>query len=309
MVGQGEFTKLTKKWQQFVNNELFKEIIKEFPYGSKITNKAVATLLVNNSWIEKVQLYTWRSARASGWDISFEDFKKHVVDQVYGYKTVDGVRVDIKNGWKNSYESKIAQKFVNAIKNGSFSLQDRVKKLESGKADLSYVESVFKTVPKDSEGYKTINANLKQLKSMGETMSEYDFNKIKKEIEVYVATNIKEVQYGMLVKQKTDTVLNYQGKRLAQDQLQRANNNMLLEDGTKKENSIGGNPDLILVGYWTLSPTHTHHYYPGGDPCERHANHDAGYGKGSYVGDIPVPIIDSHYACKCKVSLKVMEKK
>jgi len=302
MNGQGEFSKLTSKWQQFVNDEIFNVIVKEFPYGTKITKKAIATLLVDKSWIEKVQLYTWRSARASGLDISFDDFKKQLTKQ----KIFDGKFV---NAWKNSYESKISPKFATAINKGISRFSERLSKLDSGDYTLNYLTDLFNTVSKDSDGYKVINSTLKNLIANADVMSVLDIDKAKTKVADYISNNIKNVQYVTLIKDKTKSILDYQGRRLAQDQLQQANVDILIDNISVKKEQIKSDKEVILVGYWELSPTHKSHYYPGGDPCERHANNDDGYGKGSHIGNIPIPKKDSHFACKCKVTLKVELKK
>jgi len=302
MKGSGTFNKLTLDWQAFVNKELYNAILKEFPFGTKMTQKSVAKLLVNESWIEKVQLYTWRSARASGLEISFEDFKTQLVK----YKLYDGKSI---NAWKNSYEPRIGKKFAVSVKSGADKLASRIKRLESG-YDVATLNTMFKTVATDSDGYKSIRAKLKQLNANWDVLAEEDRIKKYTEISNYISTDIRDNQYPALVKDRTKSVLAYQGKRLAQDQLQRANNEVLMNDmGEKLSEVVDAKEDVILVGFWTLSSTHKHHYYPGGDPCERHANHDAGYGKGSYVGDIPIPVKDSHYGCKCGMKLKVLIKK
>jgi len=302
MNGQGEFKKLTVKWQKFVNDELFNAIVKEFPYGTKITKKAMATLLVDQSWIEKVQLYTWRSARASGLNISFDNFKQSLIN----YKTIDGKSI---NAWKNSYESKIAPKLVTALNKGASRFGERLAKLSSGEYTLTYLKDLLKTVPTDSDGYKAINATLKNMIAKEGVMSQLDMDKARAEVAGYISDNIRNVQYASLIKEKTKSVLDYQGRRLAQDQLQEANVNMLVDNIANEREQVKGKEEVVLVGYWTLSPTHKSHYYAGGDPCERHANNDDGYGKGSHVGNIPIPKKDSHFGCKCKVTLKVELKK
>lgn len=301
MKGSGTFNKLTLDWQAFVNKELYNAILKEFPFGTKMTQKSVAKLLVNESWIEKVQLYTWRSARASGLDISFEEFKKQLVK----YKLYDGKTI---NAWSNSYEPKIGKKFALSVKSGADKLVSRIKRLESG-YDVTTLNTMFKTVSTDSDGYKSMRAKLKQLNANWDVLAEEDRIKKYTEISNYISNDIRDNQYPALVNDRTKGVLAYQGKRLAQDQLQRANNDLIDEEAKSLKEEVDAKEDVILVGFWTLSSSHKHHYYPGGDPCERHANNDDGYGKGSHVGDIPIPVKDSHYNCKCNLKLKVLPKK
>lgn len=300
MNGMGTFKKEISKWQKFVNDELQKAILNEFPFGTKLNKKAVAKLLVDNNWIEKVQLATWRSARASGLEISFEDFKKELTKQ----KMYDG---KVINSWKNSYEPNIGRKFATIVNANVSHLIDRVGKLPT--ADLSYVTSVFKTVPTSSEGYKQANAKLKYITANASVLSEYEYTKQLNEVKEYISNNIKDVQYVEVIKQKTNSVLGFQGRRIMQDQFVIANNTITEKIMEEKTKEVEDKEDLILVGYWKLSPSHKYHPYPGGDPCPRFANHDAGYGKGSFVGDIPIPKKDSHYGCLCSMTLKVEKKK
>lgn len=300
MKGEGEFKKQMLKWQKFVNDDIQKAIINEFPFGTKITKKAVAKLLVDKSWIEKVQLATYRSAVASGLDITFEEFKVNLTKQ----KMYDG---KVINSWKNSYEPNISKKFVTLVNRDISKLNDRVSKLNT--AELDYVVSVFKTVPTKSSGYKEANSKLKYLIANKDVLSELEYTKQLNVVREYISNNIKDVQYNAVVAQRTKSVLAYQGSRLIQDQFVIANNVMTENEMETKREDIGGKEDLILVGYWKLSPSHKDHPYPGGDPCPRFANHDAGYGKGSHVGDIPIPKKDTHFGCLCRLTLKVEKKK
>ena len=155
---------------------------------------------------------------------------------------------------------------------------------------------------------KGFNKRLRKLETAG--LTEAQFAKELKAVKKIVAVDIAGAQYAKATKDTFKTVNAYQGKRLAQDQLQRANNDQLVakvKAGVAKK----GDRKLVQVGYWRLSPSHTEHYYPyGEDPCEIHASHDEGYGEGGYTDEnIKIPVLDSHFGCMCSVTLEVVEKK
>lgn len=297
--GWGKYKKLDKGWADYVEREILADMLKTFPTSKGMTQKKVAQLLVNNGWIETLQRHTWRSARAAGLEIGYEEFKNNLLAQ----KMYDG---KVVNSWKNSYVREVSKKMTNRIKEKTKTLNQRIAVLNKSK-DLGEVSAIFKTVKNPP---KVIKSKLAVLKANFDTLSESQQKKRLGEISAFVIKDIKEVQYKAVVVDTADKVNKFQGKRIAQDQFQRASNQGLAVTAAKSTVAVKGKPEAVVVGFWSLSPTHVEHYYPDGDdPCEIHAEHDAGYGAGSYVGFIPIPVKDSHFGCACSLRLEVMEKR
>lgn len=296
--GWGKYKKLDKGWVDYVEKQILADMLKTFPTSKGMTQKAVAQLLVNNGWIETIQRHTWRSARAAGLDVTYEAFKNDLLKQ----RLASG---KVINSWKNSYVREMAKKMTKSIKSKAAKLNKTIASIEKGDS-VNVLSKALKSVKSSSKGIKTKLAVLKSSNSLTEVQKKKRYT----EVATYIVNDIKEVQYKAVVVSTTSKVNTYQGKRIAQDQFQRASNKELKKVAKKGVIAVKGKPNAVLVGIWRLSPTHTTHYYSGGeDPCEVHASHDAGYGKGSHVGDIPIPVDDSHYGCACSLELVVMKKK
>lgn len=296
MQGQGEFTKLTKGWESYVFKSLYPKLLKEFPDTKGMTQKKVAKFLVDQDWIEEVQRYTWRSARASGLQVGYTEFKESLLNQ----KMYDG---KVVNAWKNSYVTEMSRKMTRSIKKKALTLNQRLTRLDSTDS-IAYVSELFKTIENPPKG---LTKQVRVLKRDWDILTDAQKAKKLAPLKSAIKSDITTNQYKAVVRDTVDKVNNFQGKRIAQDQLQRANNDVLetKADVIKTEKR----PEAVLVGFWSLSPTHKSHYYKGQDPCEKHAKNDDGYGKGSHVGFIPYPVKDSHIGCKCTMKLKVMAKK
>lgn len=296
--GFGKFRSLTKDWESWVMDTLYPRFIKEFPNTKGMTQKKVATWLVEQNWIEEVQRFTYKSYIASsGSDISFKDFQEFL----YKYNTLDGKDI---NAWKNSYERQVARRMVRRLKKISRVLNQRLAKLE-GTDSVSYLASLSKTMVDKPKGF---DRRIRKLSTQSLTEAQYD--KELKAIKSIIANDITNAQYDKFTEETFDKVNNYQGRRISQDQFQRGSIENAKEQISKDQQKVEeSDRELIQVGYWRLSPSHTHHYHPGGDPCERHASHDEGYGEGGYTGsNIKIPVSDSHFGCMCSLELKVVEK-
>lgn len=293
MKGQGKFKKLTKGWEKFVMKDLLNDFLTQWPTTEGLTQKRVAQLLVRSDWIEKLQRYTWRSARLSGVEISYDDFK----DSLTKYLTYEGTTI---NAWSNSHVRPVAAKLTKRVKKHTRILNQRLTKL-ADTDDIDYVIELLGTIDKPKKGIKKKARILKRdFENLSQVMKAKRLNELKDYIKEDITTN----QYKAVVVDSFDKVNNFQGKRIAQDQLQSANNDVLGDKQIELKEEVKKNSKLTLVGFWTLSPTHKFHQK--NDPCEKHASADAGYGKGSHTGTIPIPVKDSHFGCKCKVVLKVI---
>lgn len=296
MQGQGDFIKLTKGWESYMFKTLYPRLLKAFPDTKRMTQKKVASFLVDQDWIEEVQRYTWRSARASGLKMGYTEFKESLLNQ----KMYDG---KIVNSWKNSYVSEMSRKMTRRIKKKTLTLNQRLTKLDTTDS-VKYVGELFATIENPPKG---LTKQMRVLQRDWETLTDAQKTKKLASFKNVIKNDITTKQYNAVVRDSVDKVNNFQGKRIAQDQLQRANNEVLeVKSDVLKD---GKRPKAVLVGFWSLSPTHKSHYYKGQDPCEKHAKNDDGYGKGSHVGKIPYPVRDSHVGCKCSMKLKVMELK
>jgi len=296
--GWGKYKKLDKGWVNYVEKQILADMLKTFPSSKGMTQKKVAQLLVNNGWIETLQRHTWRSARAAGSELGYEAFKNNLLSQ----KLSSGKTI---NSWKNSYVREMAKKMVKSVKGKTAKLNRTISKIKAGDS-VAVLSKALKDVKNPSKGIKAKLAVLKSNNSLTEAQKKKRYD----EIASFIIKDIKEVQYKAVVVGTTEKVNAYQGKRIAQDQFQRASNKELAKIASAGVVAVKGKPEAVVVGFWYLSPTHVEHYFDGGeDPCEIHANNDDGYGKGSHVGFIPIPVEDSHYGCGCSLKLEVLEKK
>lgn len=297
--GWGKYKKLTAKWERYVENKIYTSLIKQFPDTKNMTIIKVARMLVENSWIEEVQRYVYLSAIAGGYTGKFKDFQKEMAR----LKTEDG----IVNAWANSYEREVAKRMIKRMKKHNRVLKNRAETISKIDEPSKYLYNNVKAV-----GSKELLRKYHKLEQKWDILTSKQQKEQIKSIKDAVVKDITVNKYNELAKETTEKVNEYQGKLLSKDTLVRENNKQV--DKLYKENKTKideSNKKLVQVGYWRLSPEHKPHYYPGGeDPCEIHALHDEGYGAGGYTGDnIKIPVIDSHFGCKCSVELVVMEKK
>jgi len=286
--GWGKYSKLTKGWENYIFKKLYPKFLKEFPTTKGMTQLSVAKWLVEQDWIEEVQRYTYRAVVATGRKISFKEFQQELMR----YETYDGKTI---NAWKNSYERAVARRMVHRMKTQTRILNQRLGKL-GNTTDIAYIRELADTMVNPPKKFKR---RIRKLETNRDGMTDAQYNRELNAIKSVIANDIEDDQYKELTKETFDKVNNYQGKRLSQDQLQRANNDVAETKMQEVEDSP--REDIIMEGEWKLSPSHKKHYFKGGDPCEKHAKERYFYGE-----DIPVPVKDSHFGCKCSLTLKVI---
>ena len=300
----GKYLKEQRIFEKYVEDVIFKEFLEVFPATAKITQLEVARWLVSKKWMENLQVYAYKSAVVAGYTGKFREF----TDSMRFLPIEDGT----VSAWANSYERVVAKRLVNRVKKNTKKLNSDVKIIEGAK--ISDLNSVKRVVSKMTAQTKATKLAIAKLEKEGTTMTESavkkQLNIIKKEVE---KDNIRN-KYPAIVKESTDKVNKHQGKLVAQDLFMKQTNKTLVADAEKKKADAIGNDskrELVLVGYWRLSPSHEPHYTKDGvDPCEVFANNDDGYGKGSHTEDnIKYPVTDSHFGCKCSLELVVEEKR
>ena len=290
--GWGKFKKYTKTWENFVMKEVYPEVLKRFPTTKGMTVQKVASILVEMDYIEKFQRYAYKSWIAGGIDNPppFREWTK----QRMRFKP-SGTKKTV-NIWKNNSVHETARRVVRSIKKDARHFNERLNNLKKG--DPAYIKSVFATIENPSKEMKRL---LRKLEDGTIT------DKQKQALMDYIAKDITTNQYKKSVHQSIDSGANFWGKRLSQDQLTEAN----IESWEKTVDTVETEKrKTVLVGYYSLSPSHKKHYYPGGvDPCEKWANHtDPKFGKGAWRGDdIKIPKKDTHFGCKCSLKLVVEE--
>ena len=297
--GWGKYKKLTAKWEKYVEDKIYASFVKQFPNTRDMTIIKVARMLVEHKWIEEVQRYVYLSAVAGGYTGKFKDFQK----EMSRLKTEDG----IVNAWANSYEREVAKRMIKRMKKHDVVLKKRAKNISKIDEPSKYLYNNVKAV-----GSKELLQQYRKLEQQWDTLTAKRQKEQLKNIKDIVVEDITVNKYNELAKETTEKVNEYQGKFLSKDALVRENNKQTEKQYKKNETKIeNSDKKLVQVGYWRLSPEHQPHYYPDGeDPCEIHALHNEGYGPGGYTGDnIKIPVIDSHFGCKCSVELVVVEKK
>jgi len=290
--GWGKYKKLTKGWEKYIFDQLYPKFVKEFPTTKGMTQAKVSKWLVDQDWYNTIKVYTYKSYVASGMtDMTFREYVAHLAR----FNTYDGKKI---NAWKNSQVHSVARNMVNRLKKGARHFNERLTKLQKTDS-VAYLKQLSTTMVEPPKGFSKRLRNL-EIGNMTDAQYKKELNYVKAVIE----KDIIEKQVPLHTKDTFDKVNNFQGKRISQDQLQYGNNKILEEEKTKHETKIDGSgEELILEGQWFLSPSHKKHYFKGGDPCKKFAKQRYFYGE-----DIPEPVKDSHFGCRCRVELKVITK-
>lgn len=309
MFGITNYKNELKVWNKWVRGKLTRSFIKKYPnfiLNKTPTQKELATFLVDQSWIENVQKFVYKSAKSSGLKMSFKDFKVALTRQEVNGK--------VMNVWSNNYERNIVRPMLRSIKSRTTKLTNRyntvtrftVDKFRTSPTTLKHLFSTI-DIPdiKNKKAYAEYVAQrnrVNRLLAGVKTMDDYEINKLLSSVKEYIHSDILNNKQPKAIADALDKSLGCRGKRLAQDQLQRANNEVLKKDIAKKQKHL--KDDEVLVVYSSLSPSHT--YHGDDDPCPIHAKHDEGYGRGGYRAD-RAPLLPYHIGCKCNQTLKIFK--
>jgi poly-gamma-glutamate capsule biosynthesis protein CapA/YwtB (metallophosphatase superfamily) len=219
------------------------------------------------------------------------------VDRLGEYRkdiTVKRVDSTIKDVGVMVNANKTVEKNIqNQIKDNNWLLKRR----DLTPAERKSIKDNNKTLDTQLKGVKTSNKVLsKQYSKFANTYTGLSENELKKaytKLLDNVEKDIVNKQQPLVFEQTLNASASSPMKRTAQTQYVLEVTNEDLEKFNAEQDESGE----TLYVQWTLSPSHNIV-----DICDDHAEADVGFGAGIYpLDDAPVPIVDSHPNCKCRL--------